>query len=190
MDYAKISDLKLNPTAPLSTMVKKNLVNVVNEEFIQQNTVFNASADVEKEQILEQYKKGVGFAALKKEHDKAKQVVETAQKKVNDAEKKLQLKGLTTEGYQYAPCFYGHEDAEKREIKRACAKVEKLLATVEAKGPNTIRNKIVSRLWLADTAGEAMVILREVLGNGIIPSLTVKDVKAISYQGAQHGTSE
>ena len=57
----------------------------------------------------------------------------------------------------------GHQDAEQKEIKRACDKVTKLLEVVNAQGPDNVRNKIVSRLWLANTAGEAMVILREVL---------------------------
>ena len=105
MSLATIADLNVDPAMVITPMVKKNLVDVVNEEFARQSTIYDAEAEVKKENILEQYKKGVGFDKLSQEYEKAKKDEETAKKKVEAVEKKLHLKGLTHEGYHYSPCY-------------------------------------------------------------------------------------
>ena len=182
MNTATIADLKVNPNAPLIPMVKKNLVDIIEDEFVRQNTIYNATADEKKEKILEQYKKSIGFIKLKKNHEKAQAHLDVAAKELSLAERKINMKGLTLEGQAYSQCYYGAKTIEQVEVEKACKKVEHLLNTVETQGPNNIKSKIISRLWLATTHGEAMVILREVLGNGIIPTID-KDQLALSYKG-------
>ena len=172
MNEAKIEDLAINPTAQLTPMVKKNLVTVIESEFDRQATIYDSVADEKKEKILESYKKSVGFSKLKAEYDKYNDEVYKATQKRDEIQTKIRMKGLDIDGTRYRVGYYSNTNSEQREIKRACDKIDNLFKTVEANGPLNVKNKIVSRLWLADTAGEAMVILREVLGNGIIPTLT------------------
>ena len=187
MSNAKIEDLPVNPEQKTSPMIIKNLVDVVNQEFDRRQTLYDTESEMKKEEILNQYKKAVGFEGMKKEHDKAKGIVEQAQKQVKEVEKKLNLKGLDADGTRHNVGSYhyndqGYDNYEQRQLKLAESKIDKLLKTVESNGPENIRNKIVSRLWMSSTIGEAMVILNTVLGNGIIPTLSRNDVKQITQQ--------
>jgi hypothetical protein len=184
MDHATIEDLEINPAIKLTPMVIKNLVDVVNEEFSRRQTIYDTESELKKEEILNQYKKAVGYQSLKKEYDKAKSMVEKAERQVKEVEKKMNLKGLDPDGTRHTVGHYSYhsnhyDNYEQRQLKLAESKIDKLLKTVETSGPENVRNKIVSRLWLAGTAGEAMVILRQVLGNGLIPSMSVKQIKAL-----------
>ena len=80
----------------------------------------------------------------------------------------------------------GHEKSRAKHLARGKLlprdRVKQLLDVVETAGPDNVRNKIVSRLWMSSTMGETMVILNQVLGNGVIPTLTKSDVKAITLQ--------
>ena len=130
--------------------------------------------------MLDEYKKGVGYEKLSEDLDKAKMELELAQEKVKKITRKIHMKGLTEDGCQYSPYFGGGGmTVEDRKIKLATLKVKKLLDAVNNEGPENIRNKIIARLWCSATTGEAMVILRQVLGNGIIPSYTKEDVKLL-----------
>ena len=182
MDHATIEDLAIDKTLVLSPMVKQNLVKVIEQEFNSQTTIYNAEAEVKKEEILEQYKKGVGFELMKKAYDKAEAEKETACKRVKEAEDKLHNKGLTPDGSRHQPYHCGILSTKEREAKKSMEKLDRLLKTVNDSGPNAVRNKIISRLWLANTAGEAMVILRQVLGNGIIPSISKSEVKQLTQE--------
>jgi len=186
MNEATIQDLAINKDALLTPMVKANLVKVVEAEFDRQSTIYDGVADEKREKILNEYKESVGFDKLQKEWLKAKDAHEKAKNTMDEVEKKMNYKGLGTDGEQHHPYFYSNQwtnlNQEQRKIKKSCEKIEHLLKTVEASGPQNIKNKITARLWLSDTAGEAYVILREVLGNGIIPTLSKNDFKAITIQ--------
>ena len=185
MNNAKIEDLPVNPEQKTTPMVIKNLVDVINDEFGRQQTLYDAQAEQKRETILEQYKAQVGYEALKSAYDKSHEAEQKAQKEKGEALKKLHMKGLNNDGERhcqngYYGSTYSTQNFEQRQIKKAQDKIDTLLKTVEASGPENVRGKIISRLWLSSTTGEAMVILREVLGNGIIPTLTKTDVKLIS----------
>ena len=47
---------------------------------------------------------------------------------------------------------------------------------------NNLKNKIVARLLISQTIGEAAVIMREVLGNEILPTIKVSDMKLIEQK--------
>ena len=83
MSNAKIEDLPVNPEQKTSPMIIKNLVDVVNKEFDRRQTLYDTESEMQKEEILNQYKKAVGFDDMKKQHDKAKAIVEQAQNKIN-----------------------------------------------------------------------------------------------------------
>ena len=184
MGDATIKDLEINPSKLLTPMIIKNLVDIINGEFARQQTLYDAQATQKREEILEQYKVAVGFDAMKKAYDKAEALRKKAEKDMQDARMKLNMKGLSTDGERYT-CNYGsynNDTLEAREVKKAQVKIDQLFKVVEASGPENTKGKIVARLWMASTVGEAMVILRDVLGNGIIPTLSVSDVKAITIQ--------
>jgi len=186
MSQATIKDLPVNPEQKATPMVIKNLVEVVNKEFDRQKTLYDANACEKREQILDEYRKAVGFEKLKAKHDKALGERAVAEKNINEAEKVLQAKGLTINGDEYtyyAANTYGYQGqktADDRATEKACAKVKNLLEVVETAGPDNVRNKIVSRLWMSTTVGECMVILNQVLGNGVIPTLSTTEVKQIT----------
>jgi len=178
MNEARIADLAVNPKALLTPMVKQNLVKVINEEFERQRTIYDGLAEERKDQVLSEYRKSVGYDKLKKAYDKAKEAEQKATEVRQKTENELHKRALNVDGSEYHPYYYDAQrlNAEQREIKKSSDKIRTMLKTVEADGPLKIKGKVISRLWLSDTAGEAMVILREVLGNGIIPTLDVKQL--------------
>jgi len=168
--------LEIRPDAKITPMIIKNLVSVITDEFNRQRTIYNATAEKKKEEIMVQYRKGVGFDKLKKEYDKAELAKKKAVEEMNNIEKTLKMKGLNVNGDKNNGYYGGYNTTEELEYEKAEKKLNKLLRAVEDSGPDNIKNKIISRLWICTTVGEAMVILRQVLGNGIIPSLTVKQL--------------
>jgi len=179
VNHATIADLEVDVNKPITPMIIKNLVDVVNKEFDRQKTLYDAGAVEKREQILDEYKKAVGFDKLKAKYDKALGERAVADKNLKEAEESLNCKGLTVDGNEYTyHSFnpYGNRKAHEIAIEKSCKKVQALLKVVETQGPDAVRNKIVCRLWTSSTVGEAMVILREVLGNGIIPTLDVKQL--------------
>lgn len=174
MNYARINDLKVNPAKKLNNMVKKHLVNIVENEFTQQTSIIDAETREKKRRALEQYKKGINFDALLKKYKKAELAVKLATEKEREMLHQIHLKGLEYNGELNVTCY--NDDPNEKEAQK---KIEKLLDSVVGQTPNNIKNKIISRLWLTDNYAEAMVILREVLGNGMIPSFTVNEIKAL-----------
>ena len=134
--------------APLTPMAKKALCDIVMRSFSSRQTIFDASATEKKEQILESYKQGVNFDKMRKEYDQARADVALANERQKKIEVKINMKGLTTEGYQHSPNshYYGNDSTEQKEIKRACDKVEKLLATANAHGMDTNRDKVIASI--------------------------------------------
>jgi len=53
------------------------------------------------------------------------------------------------------------------------------LDAVSLRHPQNLKNKIIARLLIATTTGEAMVILREVLGNGVLPTIKKDEYLAL-----------
>jgi len=168
MDHMTIEKLKVNTSAKLNADTKKALVKIIEDEFNSQGTVYNAVAERKRDEILDQYKKGVGYNKLKSRYDDIVSQLETLESKKRELRDQINSKGLDVDGTRYSP---GYGDKESSEMKEARRKMDQLLKTVEEMAPNNLRNKIISRMWLAETNGEACVILQQVLGNGIIPTL-------------------
>lgn len=228
MDIVTIEKLTVDSDAKIGEGRKKALIAIMEEEFRTQRTLYNAKAEAMREEVLEQYKKGVGYAALKKayemtrdakdkildkqgkladeademrkvkdkrqqeetdafhkkcqdEDEKLREKIKALSKKtdselfaadkaIRDARRKINLKGLTDCGERYED----HIDRKDIVMLKARAKIIELFEAVEDMAPQRIRNKVIARMWLAETNGEACVILQQVLGNGIIPTMTQK----------------
>ncbi len=142
MNEATIKDLEVDVNAKLSPMVVKNLVDVVNKEFARQATLYDADLDVKREEILEQYKRSVGFVKMSDEYVKTKASVDKANNELQAITKKLNMKGLNPDGERNTSTYhnYGHSDtAEQRETKKAQVKIDKLFKVVELNGPENVR---------------------------------------------------
>jgi len=168
MNIANINDLKVNTSARLNNETKRNLVEIIENEFDNQCTVYSQRNNAQKEKILDDFRKKCNFKKLQRNVQKKEEEYERAKRE-------LQATGFGTDGDLISS--YG----SPKEIKAKVKEIEDTIAKLEIQTPTTIKNKIISRLWLANSLGEAMVILREVLGNGIIPTVT-KEQLALSYK--------
>ena len=171
--------------APLTPMAKKALCDIVMRSFASKQTIFDAAACEKREQILEQYKKAVGYEKMRKEYDQAKGEVTLASERLKKCETKIEMKGLTVEGYQYTHSghYYGNDTSSQKEIKRACDKVEKLLSTANAQGMDTSRDKVIASIWCANTTAEGNALVSAVLGKGE-PLVEVNN-NMITYKGGK-----
>ena len=168
MNIAKIEDLKVNLTKKLNNETKKNLVKIIEEEFVGQSTQYNHQLEQHKEKIMDKYRKQVKFVKLVENLNKANFAIKQAKEAIENI-------GLQENG-QIIYNTYNNERAIT-----ARDRLNKLLDAVAMSKPQTYKNKIISRLWMSDNMGEAMVILREVLGNGVIPTLD-KNQLALAYK--------
>ena len=86
--------------------------------------------------------------------------------------------GVTVEGSKYAVNAYGAKPTPRQRV--AADRLKRLFEAVEKNRPDqTLESKLVARLHLSTTVGEAVVILREVLGNGVLPAITVSELRAL-----------
>lgn len=165
---ARIQDLAFDGRRALPVDVKRQLVKIVEAEFYNQTTLHSAEAEAKKDEVLEAYKRRVGFKTLLKRLDAAKAAVQRAEEAIENV-------GLQNNGQ---PLTYTCGNEQKA---RAAARIRQQLdkAASAFEKPANYKNKIIARLYMATTQGEAAVILREVLGNGVIPSLDVNEVRAL-----------
>lgn len=168
-----ITTMPVQTKEKLTSDSKSRLIKIIEQEFVNKESLYHQVAKQEEEKVLDEYKKKVGFAKIaKKLRD-----IEIAKLKLNkEAEgaiAELNKVGLDSDGeprsntsQRYINGIYvSRLDYEAKELND-------LLSTIKNNSPTeTLKNKIVTRLTLATTVGEATVIMREVLGNGLIPSL-------------------
>lgn len=169
MDIAKITDLQVNVVKKLNNETKKNLVKILDNEFVNQCTMYNMQNKEAKEKILDAYRKKCNF----------KKLIANIRKKESELQESKNI--LTNTGFNENGDLIYAGYSTPPEIKKKIEEIKDLLNKAEMQTPINLKNKIISRLWMADTMGEAMVILREVLGNGVIPTVT-KDQLALSYK--------
>lgn len=167
---ATIEDLKFDSKATLANDQKRALVHVVEEEFNNKRTLYSRAMAEKKEQLLDEYRRKVGY-------DKLRADIETAKARVKQAEEALGAVGLDEDG--------DIKIYEKYELKRIAPsarkgyeRVRNLMAAVEEDSSGqTKKAKIIARLWLARTYAEACIILQAVLGNGLIPAIEKKELQ-------------
>jgi len=162
-----IKDIKFDSTATLSNDQKKALVQIVEEEFKNKRTLFSRGLEEKKHQLLEEYRNKVNFTSLITEIEICKAAVKTA-------EENLERVGLNENGTvvdrsgSYSDPFEKISQSAKEGYKR----LKNLLAACEEDSEGqTKKAKIVAMIWMCRTYQDVMVILREVLGNEIIPNV-------------------
>ena len=158
---AKIKDLTVKADANLTGDVKRGLIKIVREEFANQATVMNDETRAGRDKIIKFHKKAHGIDKLVAKFDKAS----LEQERVHNELTKL---GFDTQG---GVRNYGLP----KDLEEALNKVNERM-----RKPLSLRNKIETRLLIASTVGEAVVIVREVMGNDILPNITKDDIKLIT----------
>jgi len=176
----KIADLKVNVNAKLTQDEKKNLQNIINNEFANKESLFHQVQEREKEKILVKYRKDVGYEILKKDYDKAETKTKIAEEAKAKAEFAIAQAGLDIDGDPADESI--HDYRTDRELKNYNAiKLNRLIDTLEKNAPSeNLRSKLLVRLQLATTKGEALVIMKEILGNGQLPEINPDQ---ITYKG-------
>jgi hypothetical protein len=170
-----IKDMPTNTTAKLTADVKKQLAEIIEQEFTNKESLFHAIQQREKEKVMTKYRFDVSFSALRAKLTKAQDRIAIAERDKAVVLTAIEDLGLNEDGEQGAMTRY--VNGKNISIEGA-KKLEKLLEVIDRNAPSqNLKSKLISRLMLATTVGEATVIMREVLGNGIIT-----DVKAITFQ--------
>ncbi|KKU23308.1 MAG: hypothetical protein UX36_C0006G0004 [Microgenomates group bacterium GW2011_GWC1_46_15] len=161
----ELEKLPIKSESKLTSDIKQALIEIIENEFNTQATVFDAKANAEKERIIDEHKKKVGFTKLVDSFRRAENELRMAKKKVLAT-------GLTMEGNVQG---YGYDDEGGKEGQKLMETIDKIVAGI--KPATNYKNKVITRMLTASNYGEAMVIMRSVLGNGILPSLTLDEVK-------------
>jgi Zn-dependent metalloprotease len=168
----QVQDLPVNAQAPLRSDQRTQFVKMIRNQFEAKRSLFHAQSRIERDNIMAQYRKSVGFEKLK---DKLAQ----AQSRVKQAKEAIFETGLSETGEKLER--YHIQDNETRKL-RAYNKLRQILRAIKDNAPDVqLEDKLVSRMLLSTTHGEAIVILRSVLGNELIPSVT-KDQLQITNQ--------
>lgn len=158
----EIEDLPVNAHAKLTGDQRNPFVKMIRSQFDAKRSLYHANSQLREREILEAYRRKVGFTRLQSELDKAKARVSQLTDQIQDLG--LKEDGDRLESY--------HADKNVRRL-RAVHKLDALLQAIEDNAPDVqLEDKLVSRMLLATTHGEAVVILRSILGNELIPAIT------------------
>ncbi|MDD5428762.1 MAG: hypothetical protein PHI58_05990 [Candidatus Omnitrophica bacterium] len=167
---ATIEDLKFDSKATLSNDQKRALVHIVEEEFSNKRTLYSRVMAEKKEQLLDEYRHKVGYERLRAD-------IETAKARLDQAKEALEAVGLDEDG-----AIKIYQTYELKRIapsaRKGYERVKNLMAAVEEDSSGqTKKAKVIARLWLARTYAEACILLKDVLGNGLIPAIEKKELQ-------------
>lgn len=174
-----IATMPIQASARLTSDRLKALCLIVEREFTCKESLYHQIQEREKEKIIEAYRRDVGFDKLTRKREELNIQRETIDTKVKAIEEDMGKLGLDVYGQPQAS--YTTEYTSYGTIRHANYKaiaLQKKLQTLEENAPSqNLRAKLITRLQLATTIGEANVIMSEVLGNGLLPKLTVEQVQ-------------
>lgn len=167
---ATIEDLRFDSKATLSNDQKKAFVHIIEEEFRNKGTLYSRVLAEKKEQLLDEYRQKVGY-------DKLRGEIETAKARLDQANEALEAVGLDEDG-----AIKNYQSYELKRLapsaRKGYERVKNLMEAVEEDADGqTKKAKIIACIWLARTYADACVILKDVLGNKLIPPIDKKDLK-------------
>lgn len=163
----KIEELPVDPKAHLNADSRKSLIKIIESEFDNQSTKFDAQIQEEKDRIMRAYRKRVGFDKLVDDVEEARSILERA-------EKKLEKVGLNKNGD--ISDSYGQPEEAQEAGRKLRTNIDKVVSAIRP--ATNYKNKVITRMLTANTVGQAMVIMQAVLGNGILPSFSLKELTA------------
>jgi hypothetical protein len=169
-----VNNIPVDQKAPANSLIKKYLLEEIRQIIKNKKTIEQATIDRKKEEILDAYKKGVGF-------DKKVKALKDAKDAVEKAEEQLVQAGLTESGYLITfqeDRRYGQTETTvyvdgqckplKTELVKKIKKVQELLKAVEGEmEPFSPYARLEARMMMASTVGEAMAIINAVAGEEV-----------------------
>jgi hypothetical protein len=202
----KIADLPMNVNTKLTPSIQDKLVKIINDEFYAQSTMYNSEIKLGEDKVLDNYRKLFKMDALLKERtavenriaelhaereselQELERVYEKQQAQVKKRFDKREAtldKAVAAVDKKFSDTPFDTEnrlkvDYKSEKGKEAYKQVRAELDAVGLRHPQNLKNKIIARLLIATTTGEAMVILREVLGNGVLPAINKGDFLALA----------
>jgi hypothetical protein len=170
-----IATMPVKANEKLTSDARNKLIKIVEQEFNNKQSLYHQIEQEASNKVIAAYHKKVGFDKLAKKLKDIELKVKLLNDETQDTNNKIWETGLSSDG---TPRKTGHwvdgiyiNDYEAKELNT-------LLRTIENNGPTqNLKNKLVTRITLASTIGEANVIMREILGNGLIPTLKEGDIK-------------
>ena len=164
-----ISGFPVDTRARLTEGVKKVLCDLITKEFNNKESLFHHIVEQEKDTILKKYQGEVGYPDAIRQIQLARNKIVELEGDISTIKKKLLEVGLTETGQPHSTEEYDKTTGRYRTVCSA-VKLDRLLRTVEANAPSqTLKSKLIARMQLATTLGEANAIMRDVLGNGVLP---------------------
>ena len=160
-----VKDLKIDTKRRLTGDMKRAFANQIEQAFSNNENVMSIAKTERREKLLSEFREKSGYHSLKKKLDALEAQKVSVAKAINEL-------GLDPEGDLLR--YHASEKAMSR-----ARNVEKMIEahTKQYDFDRCNKSKLITRMWLADTFGEATVIMNEVLGNGLIPSLTQKQLE-------------
>jgi len=155
----------VNPALKLNADTKKALTKIVEDEYNNQTQLTDAVIEQKKEAALEVYKKRVGFNKLK---DKLIKLEAEADEVI----KQMHLLALDRDGCRFT-CKYSSSLKEKEAVDKLNTLLDNIVKANQK--PRSLKNSLLARVWVAETVGEALIVLREVLGTKSLPRLVHKE---------------
>lgn len=174
-----ISTLPIRVNEKLTIDARARLTKIIETEFDNKESLYHQVKEDESKKVIAAYQKKVGFPKLLKQIEDIEAEERELSEKKTQVEQKMRLLGLDRTG---SPRSENKWDNEKgMYVKDYAAKeLNTLLNTIQKNGPTqNLKSKLLTRITLATTIGEANVIMREVLGNGLIQSLNADDLKEV-----------
>ena len=154
MNELTIKTLPIELSGKLNNDLKNKLIILIENEISNRMHVDTQKFKEAEEKVIQQYKK----------ENKVELLIERCEKL--DEEESIIKKRISDFGFDISGNKLTYLD-DKNELKKKLDKLKAVNSDII-----TNKNKIVTRLLLATTYGEAVVIMREILGNSLIPTLT------------------
>lgn len=159
MKELTIKEMPVDITAKLNSDVRKHLCDTIEKEFQNRVTIDLQVKNKRKAEIIERHKKRLG---VDKKIELWKKLTLESENLKRDMEKL---------GFRNGEYCSGYNPEIEEEIDQLNKTAQEIL---------TIKHKLQTRLMLSTTIGEATVIMHEILGNSLIPTL---NQNAISFSG-------
>ena len=154
-----IQNMGVDSNAKLQADVRKNLSEIIESEFKSRVQVDFVKKNEAKKTIVQNHKRKLGV-------DKILASIKKKEQEIQQLKVDLDRNGFNTRGEYCA----NNSDIEE-ELTQLNQTSQEIL---------TVKHKLITRLQLSTTVGEATVIMHDILGNTLIPELSQN---AITFQG-------
>lgn len=151
-----IKDMPVDINAKLGETVRKQLSGMVELEFRNRVNVDEMSFSKERDKVIEKYRKKFKISEALNKITK----LESEIKQIRD--------GINSSGFSY---YDGSYKSNNSIIEDEIQSLRKTSSDI-----TTLKHKLQTRLMLSTTVGEATVIMKEILGNTLIPCISPKSL--------------